>query len=371
MAIYKRGNVWWMDVYVGEDRRRVRKSTGCTDITQARLVEQTAVAVNKGITTRQRAMAIVDAILPAERRGLLIDDMVEWYRNTAESERSVPSKLEWQKRLNALRRVVVWLKDNSRVKWAQDVDVETAWNYAKAFGSRGVSAKTQNNEVGHIRTAWSLMIKYGKAQTNPWEQARTKSRVEEEKHGRAFTAEEIRRILSASEEIGCEWKEVVTVALYTGLRKRDVECLMWNGDPELCVIADLNRRLIYGTPSKTKGKRIRVYIPMHDAVFSALTKAYATRTNEYVFPWRQSHPNGQRPKQGDHFFSEVLSLAGITGGARERISFHCLRHTFVSRLAEAGVPEDVRMRLAGHTNTDTHAIYTHDDSSAAAAIAKL
>ena len=29
------------------------------------------------------------------------------------------------------------------------------------------------------------------------------------------------------------------------------------------------------------------------------------------------------------------------------------------------------MRMAGHTNADTHAIYTHDDESARAAIDRL
>ena len=43
----------------------------------------------------------------------------------------------------------------------------------------------------------------------------------------------------------------------------------------------------------------------------------------------------------------------------------------VSRLAKAGVAPDVRMRLAGHTSAENHAIYTHDDVSARAAINTL
>jgi len=92
---------------------------------------------------------------------------------------------------------------------------------------------------------------------------------------------------------------------------------------------------------------------------------------EWVFPWRATHPNGQRPKDGDHFFAEVLAKAGIEEKEGERISFHCLRHTFVTRLSEAGVAQDVRMRLAGHTNAATSNAYTHDDASARAAIEAL
>lgn len=36
----------------------MRKSTGCTEEVQARMIEQTMVAVNKGLTTRQRAQNI-------------------------------------------------------------------------------------------------------------------------------------------------------------------------------------------------------------------------------------------------------------------------------------------------------------------------
>ena len=72
---------------------------------------------------------------------------------------------------------------------------------------------------------------------------------------------------------------------------------------------------------------------------------------------------------GDKTFSQLLKDAKITKGSnKEKLSFHCFRHTFVSRLAEAGVAQDVRMRLVGHTSMQNHQIYTHDDISARTAI---
>lgn len=359
MAIYKRGNVWWMDVYVGSERRRVRKSTGCTDKVQARLVEQAAIAVNRGITNRQRAMAIVDAVLPLEQRAIDISEMHSWYRATAQAEGAIASKNEWQRRLSVLSTLEKWLKVNTRVKWVSDVDAETAWQFSKYLGSSGCAAKTLNNRIGLLRTIWVTFIKLGKAKENPWEHARVRRRPDEETHGRAFSTEEIERILEASRAIGCEWEGVVTVALYTGIRKRDIECLKWES-------VDLARRVIHLKPNKTAKHGIVVHIPMHDKVYKTLSNI--PQDGEYVFPWRQSHPNGQRPKKGDHFFCEVLERANITAKEGETITFHCLRHTFVSRLAEAGVAQDVRMRLAGHTNAATHDLYTHDDVSGRKAI---
>tara|TARA_B110000881_G_scaffold124402_1_gene109269 strand:+ start:65 stop:319 length:255 start_codon:yes stop_codon:yes gene_type:complete len=44
-------------------------------------------------------------------------------------------------------------------------------------------------------------------------------------------------------------------------------------------------------------------------------------------------------------------------------SFHSLRHTFTSWLAKADVPEEVRMKMTGHTESRTHQKYTHQEIS--------
>jgi site-specific recombinase XerD len=40
-------------------------------------------------------------------------------------------------------------------------------------------------------------------------------------------------------------------------------------------------------------------------------------------------------------------------------SFHSLRHTFVSQLANSGVPSEIRQRLIGHSDSGVHKKYTH------------
>lgn len=371
MAIYKRGEIWWVDVIVGNGnrRKRVRKSTGCKEEVQAKMIEQSMVALNKGLTSRQRAFKILDSILPEEERGVAVGDCRAFYEQCLNADGVTISKLERQKRLNAVSRMSEWVLTNTRGTWASDINPQVAWAYSCAIGERGVSAQTRNNEIGHLRSVWKMLQKYGKVDSNPWSCARVERNRSEEKHGRAFSDNEVERILRASRELGCEWEGVVTVALYTGLRKRDIECLVWQGDPKKELVADMAKKAIYGTPSKTLRRGVYVSIPMHEKVVEAL--GAANTETAYVFPWRQSHPNGQRPKPDDHFFAEVLSKAGIVAKADERLSFHSLRHTFVTRLANAGVAEDVRMRLAGHTNAATHSIYTHEDAQSKAAISRL
>jgi integrase len=52
--------------------------------------------------------------------------------------------------------------------------------------------------------------------------------------------------------------------------------------------------------------------------------------------------------------------------------FHSLRHSFVSILANANVPEEMRMELTGHVTRDIHKRYTkHELSKLQKAIALL
>jgi integrase len=79
---------------------------------------------------------------------------------------------------------------------------------------------------------------------------------------------------------------------------------------------------------------------------------------EWVFP---SPKRFQMPGQPETHISDVknafrraVSLAGI-----KPITFHQLRHTFCSRLADAGVPMPVIQDLAGHASIIMTRRYTH------------
>jgi integrase len=54
------------------------------------------------------------------------------------------------------------------------------------------------------------------------------------------------------------------------------------------------------------------------------------------------------------------------------LGFHSLRHSFISKLANSEVPEDVRKQIVGHSSDDIHRRYVHLDLSFhARAIANL
>ena len=360
MAIYKRNGIWWLDVYVGADRRRIRKSTGVRDEVQARIIEQAAVAVNRGITTRKRAMAIIDNLLPAGERGVPLLGIPAFYKSCIESEGLQLSHHTLCQRLRVLTVFCEWAKNTTRVSNSEEVDATVAFAYSLELGKREILGKSRNSYLGDLATVWKMLLKRGKVKENPWSVVRVRRDRENEHTGRAFTAVEIERTLAVSRRVGHDWEGMVLIGLYTGLRMRDIANLTWQE-------VDLERGVLSVIPNKTRRHGISVMIPIHRNLASWLSSR--CRVGKYVLPDRAGKcGDGCKYRNGDVPFSKILTDAGITGGERDKISFHCLRYTFISRLAEVGVAEDIRMRLAGHSNADTHAIYTHDDVSARRAI---
>jgi integrase len=58
-------------------------------------------------------------------------------------------------------------------------------------------------------------------------------------------------------------------------------------------------------------------------------------------------------------------VARLSSGAKGRSfslrSFHSLRHSFISALANSGVSSELRRRLSGHASEEMHAVYTHHE----------
>jgi integrase len=80
-------------------------------------------------------------------------------------------------------------------------------------------------------------------------------------------------------------------------------------------------------------------------------------------------------------FSLIVEKAGISrrvtaregkGRTTSSKTFHSLRHFCVSQLANAGVAPEVRQRIVGHSDSKTHAVYTHHEARLLSeAVAKL
>ena len=125
---------------------------------------------------------------------------------------------------------------------------------------------------------------------------------------------------------------------------------------------------------KTKGKtpKSKVEIPIHEALEEyLLSEPTSGAQNAPVFP--ELHGKSGSGKSGlSMAFKRIMAKAGIDAGViRQRsgpagrsvsaLSFHSLRHSFNSALANAGVSQELRQKLTGHASADMNIIYTHHE----------
>jgi integrase len=180
---------------------------------------------------------------------------------------------------------------------------------------------------------------------------------------RPFTIPEIRRILEVADD---EWKSLILFGLYTGQRLGDLARLTWDN-------IDLARGEIRLKTGKT-GKRL--ILPIAEPLRKHLEHLPTLDT-----PGAPLHPKAlglvvnRKGRTGDlsNQFGDLLSQVGLrekrsherTGrgrGTRRKqieVSFHCFRHTAVSLLKDAGIPEAVVMEMVGHDSEQMSAHYTH------------
>jgi integrase len=156
------------------------------------------------------------------------------------------------------------------------------------------------------------------------------------------------------------------MAAFTGLRLEDCAHIKWAD-------VDLAEKIIRTTPSKTKRLKREVVIPMHpDLSDFLLSHSCADNPESPVFPTLATVPVGGSTGLSAIFTGTVMKAAKVSRGQVREIaenatagrtiysrSFHSLRHTFTSWLANSNVPSEVRMKMTGHTTAAIHEVYTH------------
>ena len=122
---------------------------------------------------------------------------------------------------------------------------------------------------------------------------------------------------------------------------------------------------------KTKKTGAVLMLPIHEELADWLKSQRRGIAKAPVFPELEGKGTGGRHGLSGRFKS-VMERAGIKGrivragggkAARQTssLSFHSLRHSFVSALANAGVSSEVRQTLSGHADDRSHAKYTHHE----------
>lgn len=227
-----------------------------------------------------------------------------------------------------------------------------SWRNAEL--ASGVSGKTANLGLGVLRAALNAAKRRGEILHNPCDAIASVAERSDERE--PFTDADVAVLLRTAS--GTDWQGAVLVAAWTGLRLADVAGLTWGN-------IDLVQGTLTATPNKTDKQIVQ---PMAGELRDFLASLPTGVGKAPLFPTLFGRVTGRHGGLSNEFArlmqrAEVVAPMGREKKGRGRQvrtkSFHSLRHTFVSRLANADVSADVRKALAGHDSDEAHARYTH------------
>jgi len=232
--------------------------------------------------------------------------------------------------------------------------------FIHAREDEGVAPKTLLTDLRTLSAAFNLARKLGLLSGNPVEHALALHPVRaESSHRDVFSSEQVSALVNVGQG---DWKTMVLLGFYTGARIRDCANLRWaNVNFETGVIDYL--------PQKTRRKNKRVVVPIHPQLMAQLqTLAPDDTSDGFLCPSLAGRLTSGKGGLSA-LFMRLMAAAGIVPekiagvGVRQfsRLSFHSLRHSFNSALANAGVDQETRMRLSGHNSIAVNGDYSHFD----------
>ncbi len=319
MGLVKRGKYWCMRfTYHG---RQVRRSTGTTD---RRLAE--------AIVGKVRAQIVEGRFFETlEEKTRTFEELMVRYLTDHAAKKSEPRHYHgYAKRLTAF----------FGGRTLAEITPKLIADYKARRYAAGLKPASINRELASLKKAFNLAVR-------EWEWCRenpvSKVSMERENNQRDrwLSVEEEARLLQ-----GCApWlQELVTFALHTGMRMGEILELTWRG-------VDVSRRTVTVFRSKNGERRT---IPVNQTVLFVLKEKATLRSlkTDLVFCSKvfTSMESGHLRRS----FRLALSKARI-----DDFHFHDLRHTFATRLVQAGVDLYKVQRLLGHKSPIMTQRYAH------------
>jgi integrase len=161
-----------------------------------------------------------------------------------------------------------------------------------------------------------------------------------------------------------DWQGMILMGFYAGARLGDCARLTWGN-------MNLAQKTLSFMPAKTERKRKRLEVPLHPRLVTWLKDRKAGADDAPIFPALFSCQIGGRHGLSSQFIA-IMNAAkvdrrttreGSKGKQRAQHarSFHALRHSLTSTLANLDVSEEIRRRIVGHDSAEVHSGYTHHE----------
>jgi len=310
MSLFRRGRVWWCQIY--RDGVRHQFSTGTANRKQAEAVEE-----------KYKADLHATAFgIPNFDRQITVGALVAHF--LAEGNPSIYHQ-------DRIKQFLPYFSEYQALRLTRALLAE----YRAARQAGGVTDATINRDLSVLRRILNWAVDQELIPANPLPRLRLarERRVSQP----VMSVREEQLVLGACPDY---LRPIVLMSLDTGLRKG--ECLHQRFEH-----IDFDRGVLSVTKSKTLEGTARE-VPLTKRLQKALEEIRKPTGVAFMY-------QGQAIADIKKGWAAALRRAQV-----RHVRFHTLRHTFATRCAEAGVLPDVRMALLGHMPTNrVHARYVH------------
>jgi integrase len=321
MGVYRRtdADTYWMSLVI--DGKRMRQDTGVQD----RTVAGEIFAAWQVQLARARWLG-----LPAPTPQHTVHELVAEYTAKVTPRKSPASQ----------RRDHVVL-ERFRKRWgALDLDQLSNKTVEDYLTERlhDVTLATVSKELGVLKSAYARAMRWDWVSTTPFRGIALNQEGEE--RVRWLTDEEEARLVATA----APWlREFILLGLDTGLRRSNLVGLQWSWLHDHGTILVVPRQLV-------KAKKATVMIPL------------TTRAATIIQRQGRHGPHVFTQSDGQAYSVDQVGMAVIRTATQAElpgVSLHTLRHTFISRLVQAGRPLPEVAALAGHRDIKMTLRYAH------------
>jgi integrase len=351
---------FWYACYTTADGRRLKKSTKQTDERKAKLVADALqraedIAKDRALTEVRARELLSDVLQRVSGESLHVFTLAEWFDHFVKQKQKSRADKTALRHEQMMKEFVEFLGARAQ----RNIAAITSKDIAAFRDHRqrlGLAASTLNTDMTVLSAAFNAALRQGHISVNPC--GAIEPLRERTAHKSTFTPEQVTALLRAADG---EWTGLILMAFYTGARLGDCANLQWQ---HIDLISPI--KTIAFEQGKTGAQLITV---IHPALEDYLLSLPAPKSDEaFVFPSLAQRNISPLSKH----FRKILERAHIeqrvireksegskSGRTVFALSFHSLRHSFTSILANAGVPEELRMALTGHKERAVHQRYTH------------
>lgn len=365
--VYRRKDsaIWWADYLTGDGVRK-RVSTGATSKLDAEATLQTLLAAErlgaqKRLTESRARVLIAEILERTTGETVSFYTVKEWFESWLAGKKIAKAPATFLRYEVAARKFLRGLgkRAESNIETLKDADILEFWNAEREAGK---TVRTANMSVKVVATCLNAAVRRGVLTKSPAASFEAPE-LNDSKEKEGFTPEETKKLIEATSG---DWRGVIMVGFFTGLRLQDCVNLRWSE-------IDFESHALRVIPRKTARRKGAagngLVIPMHPELEAFILSLPSSDEPEApVFPSLAGMSSSGRSGLS-MAFSRLMERAGVTSavlreGAKagrtiRAKTFHSFRHSFISIMQNSGVPAEIRKELAGHSDLAMTKIYSH------------